>query len=84
MFLSCLVTQYFSFDCGGIRALPGRSTAWYEEFKDSFEDVYLFYLSTWGAVKNIKDGMLEEKQRIYQSDTALILYSELTKLITCV
>lgn len=83
-FIAILITQYFSFDYSGVKALPWRSITWYEELKDSSEDAYLFYLSTWGAVKNIKDGMLEEKQRIYQSDTTLILYSEPSKWITCV
>lgn len=43
----------------------------YEELEGLFEDVYLFYWSTQGAVSNIKDGMLEEEQRICSSDATL-------------
>lgn len=43
----------------------------YEETEGLFEDVYLFYWSTRGAVSNIKDGMLKEEQRICQSDATL-------------
>lgn len=35
---------------------------------------FFFYLSTWGAVKNIKDAMLEVKQIIYQWDNTPFIF----------